>query len=81
MDDERLSRMRARTFRWSEGDDTTGYCAAEIQGGQVAWMRWSHVHGEGRRDLGMQSRAALEREGPPLAVPPRVLAEILAALE
>lgn len=81
MDEERLARLRARTFRWSEGDDTRGYFAAEVRGARVSWMAWSHVHGEGRRDLGEQSRAELEQRGPPLSVPPRVLAQILEALE
>lgn len=80
MDDERLERLRARTFRWNEGDDTSGYCAAEIAGGRVVWLRWSHVHGQGRAELGSQSREELERSGPPLAVPARVLAQVLAAL-
>ncbi len=81
MDEDRLRRLRAHTFRWNEGDDTTGYSAAEIEGDRVRWLRWSHVHGEGRRDLGAQSRREIERDGPPLAVPARVLAQILAALE
>lgn len=80
VDEERLRRLRTRSFRWNEADDTTGYCAAEIDGERVVWLRWSHVHGEGRREIGTQTQQDLERDGPPLAVPARVLAQIVAAL-
>ena len=80
-DADRAARLRARTFRWNAGDDTTGYCAAEIDGGLVTWFAWSHVHGEGRRELGAQRLEDLRARGPLVPVPPRILGEILTALE
>lgn len=72
--------MTSRTFRWNEEGETSGYHAAEVMGGTVRWLRWSHVHGEGRRELAVQDREALERDGPPVRVPPPVLAQIRVAL-
>ncbi|MFN7696438.1 MAG: hypothetical protein ACK6CU_16705 [Deltaproteobacteria bacterium] len=80
MDDDRLSRLRMRTFRWNPGEDTTGYFAAEVQVGRVRWFRWSHVHGRGREELGTQSRSELEQHGPPMDVPDRVLGQVLEAM-
>jgi hypothetical protein len=80
-DETRLRRMSTRTFRWNEADETLGYRAAEVDGQVVRWWAWSHVHGEGRRDLGAQRREEIERDGPPLVVPAIVLAQILGALE
>jgi hypothetical protein len=79
-DAARLRRLTARTFRWNEPNETRGYHAAEIHDGLVRWSRWSHVHGEGHRELGAQTREALERDGPPIEVPGIVLAQILESL-
>lgn len=79
--DDRWQRLRARTFRWNDGKTVEGYCAAEVVSGSVTWFAWSHVHGEGRRELGQQSHETLTREGPPLPVPGALLEEIRRALE
>lgn len=79
-DTDRAARFRARTFRWNAGEDTTGYCAAEVSVGRVTWFAWSHVHGEGRRERGVQSLEELRERGPLVPVPSRILTEILAAL-
>ncbi|MFO0710434.1 MAG: hypothetical protein U0353_11380 [Sandaracinus sp.] len=78
---ERMARLRSRTFRWAESDDTTGYHAAEVVGGHVRWLHWSHIQGEGPRELGEQTLEGLEREGPPLRVPAGVLAQIREAMQ
>jgi len=80
-DPARWARLHSRTFRWSSGEDTTGYAAAEVVPGRVVWLSWSHIQGEGRRELGAQTLAELRVHGPTVSVPPRVLAEILAALQ
>lgn len=79
-DAERLRRLTARTFRWNESNDTSGYHAAAIDRDVVRWSRWSHLHGEGHREIGAQTREELERDGPLVAVPSIVLAQILDAL-
>ncbi len=79
-DESRLRRMNTRTFRWNAPDETTGYHAAEIVGDEVLWTRWSHIHGEGRQDLGAQRHDVILRDGPPVPVPAIVLAQILDAL-
>ncbi len=72
--------MQARTFRWTAGEDTSGYSAAEVVPGRVLWLSWSHVHGEGRRELGTQTLEQVRADGPAVSVPSQVLEEILAAL-
>jgi hypothetical protein len=77
---DRLRLLTSRTFRWNDGADTSGYFAAEVRDDEVRWFAWSHVHGEGARELGLQTHDALAREGPPLPVPPAILAQVLGLL-
>jgi hypothetical protein len=77
---ERWSRLTGRTFRWNDGVSTEGYRAAEVQGDEVVWFEWSHVHGRGRTEVARQRLVDLERAGAPFAVPAHVLAEIVHAL-
>ena len=78
---DRWQRLRAKTFRWNDGKSIEGYLAAEVVGANVTWFTWSHLHGEGRREVGTQSQEALREAGPPIAVPKSILEEILRALE
>lgn len=78
--DNRLRLLTSRTLRWNDGADTSGYSAAEVRGDEVRWFSWSHVHGEGLRELGVQTRHALVENGPPLSVPPAILAQVLELL-
>ena len=72
-----MRRLATRTFRWNDGTSTDGYEAVEVEAGGLRWFRWSHVHGAGgRSELGVQSFATFLAEGPPLAVPRHVLAEL-----
>lgn len=76
--------MRSKTFRWNDGRRTDHYEAAEVIGNEVTWFEWSHVHGNGRREVARQTLASLLLDGPPLDVPPSILVEIrelLAAAE
>jgi hypothetical protein len=77
---DRSRLLTGRTFRWNDGADTTGYLAAEVRGDEVRWFAWSHVHGEGPRELGVQSLEEVTRVGPPVAVPPAILAQVLGLL-
>ena len=79
--DDRWQRLRAQTFRWNDGKTVEGYYAAEVVSGTVTWFAWSHVHGEGRRELGQQSHDAVVRDGPLFPVPAALLKEILRAVE
>lgn len=79
-DDARRALLRGRTFRWTAEDDTSGYFAAEVVGEQVRFWRWSHIHGEGRLELGEQSAEAVSRGETPVPVPAVVRAQILAAI-
>lgn len=76
----RMRRLRSRTLRWNEPGEVDGYRAAEIEGGRVRWFAWSHLAGEGCRELGVQSGEALLAEGPPIDVPPAILGQIHEAL-
>lgn len=79
-DETRWLRLRAKTFRWNDGLDVEGYCAAEVTDGEVVWSTWSHRHGGGPCVLGRQRLAELRRDGPPFSVPSAILRSVERAL-
>ncbi len=61
-----------RTFRWNDGESTSGYHGVDVDLRGARFFRWSHRQGEGRIELGAQSLEALLSDGPLIDMPDSV---------
>lgn len=86
MDRERLRSFLkdpGKTWRWNRGE-VDGYRGVELRGDTLRWFTWSHDIAEGdggATDEHTQSVAEFLASGPPIEVPPNVVATVKAHLE